>query len=94
MHQAQKSMKRLMFKNPCLQNCALQLDVMMFLWVRLDTICMHQAQKSMKRLMFKNPCLQNCALQLDVIKNKTKPKISTGSDSTKIRRISTYFDEF
>ena len=51
---------------------------------------MLQAQKSMKRLMFKNPCLKNCALQLDVIKNKTKPKISTSSNSTNfdvIRRI-------
>ena len=48
---------------------------------------MLQAQKSMKRLMFKNPCLQKWALQLDVIKNKTKPKISTGSDSTEFRRI-------
>ena len=48
---------------------------------------MLQAQKSMKRLMFENQCLQNCALQLGVIKNKTKPKISTGSDSTEIRRI-------
>ena len=47
---------------------------------------MLQAQKSMKRLMFKNPCLQNCALQLDVLKNKTKQKISTGSDLSEIRR--------